>query len=56
MIYDMGHKLTEAELVAATLQLDKNGDGKISYDEFTVPIKLSYLHLDCHGMLIELVE
>jgi Ca2+-binding EF-hand superfamily protein len=34
MIYDMGHKLNEVELVAATQQLDKNGDGRISYEEF----------------------
>jgi Ca2+-binding EF-hand superfamily protein len=36
MIYDMGHKLNEVELVAATQQLDKNGDGRISYEEFMV--------------------
>ncbi|XP_062506912.1 uncharacterized protein LOC134183406 isoform X2 [Corticium candelabrum] len=34
MVYDMGYVMSEAELVAAATQLDKNGDGKITYNEF----------------------
>jgi Ca2+-binding EF-hand superfamily protein len=36
MVYDMGYVMSEAELVAAATQLDQNGDGKITYEEFRV--------------------
>ena len=36
MVYDLGHKMTQTELVAATQILDKNNDGRISYKEFSV--------------------
>ncbi|XP_065843021.1 calmodulin-like protein 3 [Oscarella lobularis] len=35
MVYDLGHKMTQTELVAATQILDKNNDGRISYKEFS---------------------
>jgi len=36
LVYDMGHALTEAELELAIKRLDSNGDGQISYEEFTI--------------------
>lgn len=38
----MGYVMTEAELVAAATYLDTNGDGKITYDEFTVGINFFF--------------
>ena len=47
MVYDMGYVMTEAELVAAAAQLDQNGDGKITYDEFAVCSHLTQLLCAC---------
>eukprot|EP01089_Gocevia_fonbrunei_P012756 TRINITY_DN3102_c0_g1_i1.p1 TRINITY_DN3102_c0_g1~~TRINITY_DN3102_c0_g1_i1.p1 ORF type:complete len:161 (-),score=46.38 TRINITY_DN3102_c0_g1_i1:148-630(-) len=34
LCYEMGHKLTQTEISVAVKQLDHNGDGSITYDEF----------------------
>ena len=47
-LYDYGLKFTKAEVIQMITDLDKDGSGHVSFNEFLLALRVSRLH-SCHN-------